>query len=233
MEVIHRLFLTNKTYQEYQEGVNLLIGRKYSSAREKFEKALVEEPDNGEILLRAGQSALLDNNTKEALKYLRTTRKLNPYCLDTRLWLGRALHLSGAPQLALGEFQDVHKGMPKSEWATVWLAETLSSLGQTNYALILLENDIKQRPLHVTSLITNAKLRFQIKSQSSDNLWTARKNLQLALSRLEAYYKLDPMETEGALWIDQRKPVADLRSELHRLLQATQLKLNETVNPKS
>jgi len=217
---IYRLFFTNQTFQTFQDGLNLLFVSKFSAAKEKFKKALAEEPDNGEVLIRLGQAALADNDVQSGVKYFKTAKKLNPFCLSARMWLGRALQLSNAFAQAVEEFEAVHKENPQSEWTVVWMAEALFSMGQSNVATMLLDSDVKQHPLHVMSLVTSAKLRLQLKQGGIENLWVAKKNLQLALNRLDTYYKKDLLESEGEFWLDQRKSSTELSLEIQRLMQS-------------
>jgi len=106
IKVLSRLFLTNTTFQIYQDGLILLSSRKFKSAQEKFEKALNEEADNVEVLLRLGQITLLEDSPKEALAHFKIAKQLDPYDPGIRLWLGKALHRLGNTHDALSELKE-------------------------------------------------------------------------------------------------------------------------------
>lgn len=222
-----RTFITNKTFQEFQDGLNFLIGKKYRLAQEKFEKVLVEEPDNAEALTRVGQCLLLDGDAKEAVRRLRTAKQLNPFESEIKLWLGRALFQEGSITEAIVNLKAAHAESSSSEWSTVWLAEALTSQGQTSSAIRLLEASLKQSPFHVPELMMIAKLRTQGRTDLP-SFWQARKDLQLALSRLDPYFETDPMIGTSELGLDLRKTPAELRVEIQRLLQQVQTRIDQT-----
>jgi len=226
--VLSKLFLTNDTFKIYQEGLNLMFAKKYRSAKDRFEKALSEESDNVEILTRLGQSLLLENAAENAVERLQAAKKLNPFEPEVRLWLGRAHHQRGALNEALPELRAALSDLPGSELPPVWLAETLSSLGQTSSAIRVLTNDTKTWPYHVLSLIMSARFRAQLAHTDSQILWAARKDLQLALSRLDQYMSPDALSHEGDLGLDLRRPIGETKAEIQKLLQQIQGRLDES-----
>lgn len=231
IDTVSRQFLTQRNFKGYQEGVNFLRAKRYRNAKESFEKALGEEPDNIEVLIRIAQCALFEGEPDEALKSLQAAKKLNPFSFDVKLWLGRALQLSGNPQVASKELQEAHQDNPESEWATIWLAEAWFAMGQVKHALQVLEADVDEKPLHIQSLLASARMRTQVKAPSSDMLWVGRKNLQLALSRMDSYFSDKTSSgsslSEGDMWLDQRKSPQEFTAEAQRLLQIIQNKQNE------
>ena len=201
IRVLSRLFLTNTTFQTYQDGLILLTSRKFKPAQEKFEKALSEEADNVEVLMRMGQSTLLDGSPKQALIHFKLAKQLDPFDPEIRLWLGRALQSRGNTGEALVELKEAHyslkdsgkdsaKGSSRdsgkiSETAALWYADSLASSGQIGTALRILSQDSKSNTSHLYSLLAAAKLRTQA-SRSDASSWNlARKDLNLALKRLE------------------------------------------------
>jgi predicted Zn-dependent protease len=227
VHVISRIFISHETSKIYQEGLNLLIAKKYRAAKEKFEKALVEEPDNSEILIRIGQTCILENELKPAIERLRSAKKLDPFEPMISLWLGRALFLNGGHQEAIQELKMSARDLPGSELATIWLAEALSTEGQIHPAIRVLERDIKGWPFHVNSLVMIARLRTQLAHPDATSLWAARKDLQLALSRLDQYSIVKSTSIERELSVDLRKSPSEIKGEIQRLLQQVQSRLDE------
>ncbi len=228
-QTVSRLFLTQATLQTFQDGAAFLVNGKYRSAREKFERALKTEPDNVEVLVRLGQALVLDGDFDSAAERLRLAKRLNPYEPEIRLWLGRALHQRGELGDAIEELKLADGEIEGSELAPVWLAEALSTSGQRAAALKALEEDVKIQPYHVQSLLTLARLRAQgtgAGSPASQDLWDARKDLQLALSRIERYGSAPP-RFEGELGLDLRKPIAETRGEAQKHLQQLDTRLDE------
>ena len=73
--VIAKIFVTNATFQSYQDGVDLLSVGKFRPAREKFEQVLLGEPYNAEVLTRIGQAYLLDGDHDSAAERLKISAK--------------------------------------------------------------------------------------------------------------------------------------------------------------
>lgn len=226
-----RLFLTNKTFQVYQDGLNLVASKKYRPARERFEKALVEEPDNVEILIRLGQVSILDADPERAVHWMRSAYKLNPFQPEIQLWLGRALVQIGKTKEGLAELTVAYRSLKSSEISSLWLSEALVQTGQSGAAIRLLESDVAQWPLHILGLISLAKLRLQGPHSDATLLWAARKDLQLAFSRLEEYSARDAgVDSSGNLvdlGVDLSRPTPEIKGEIQRLLQQVENRLSQ------
>ncbi|MFL5815270.1 MAG: tetratricopeptide repeat protein [Bdellovibrionia bacterium] len=233
--VLSRLFLTNTTFQVHQDGVNLVLSGKYRAAREKFEKALEVDPANVETLTRLGQCLVLDGDVDSAAERLRMARRLNPYEPEIHLWLGHALHERGEMREALLELKSAYQELSSSEAAAVWYADALYSSGQKQAAVQVLEDDLKRHPNHVAGLVTMSRYRLMSASVTDSAIaWQARKDLQLALSRIPLYLPhptdgstvaassvsppqaIDPM---GDLALELRRPEADLKRDIEKLME--------------
>lgn len=185
VRVFARVFLTSATFQVYQDGLNALSLQNYSVAREKFERALAEEPDNVEILIRLGQALVLAGESESALKYLKQAQKICPLEPHAGIWSARALHLKGKYQEAYAEWNGLGAEMKESEYGPLWFSETLTQLGQPISALHLLENDLRVNPMHLPSLILGARLRLQYGQADKKMMQGLVKNLQQNLKKLE------------------------------------------------
>jgi tetratricopeptide (TPR) repeat protein len=193
IHILSRLFLTNATFQTYQDGLILFSAKKFKLALEKFERTLSEEPDNVEVLLRLGQSTLLDGNFQSAVNYFKQAHQLDSYDYEALLWLGKSLKLSGKLRDSLSELKNAYYGIRNSEGetgreletATLWYSEVLADSGQVGAALRILGLDSKANPSHLRSLIASAKLRMQVSKPDAGGLSLARKELTSALKRLE------------------------------------------------
>lgn len=217
IRVLSRSFLTNETFQIFQDGMGFLKAGKVKPARDKFERALEREPDNMEILTRLGQCLVLEKDEDSAAERLRLARRLNPYEPETRLWLGRAMHQRGEAREAIDELKAAFPALPASELAPVWLAEALSTIGQTAQGIRILEEDLERNPMHLATLVTLAKLRIQSQGRDASALWSARKSLQLAESRFKPYYAETHSRDEGELGVAVRAKPEDLREEIAKL----------------
>jgi tetratricopeptide (TPR) repeat protein len=233
--VLSRLFLTNTTFQIHQDGVNLVLIGKYRAAREKFEKAIEVDPANVETLTRLGQCLVLDGDMDSAAERLRMARRLNPYEPVIHLWLGHALHERGEMREALSELKQAYQELGTSELAAVWYADALYSSGQKLAALQVLEDDLRRHPNHVTGLISLSRYRLlSASSNDSSAAWQARKDLQLALSRIPLYVPSSPeaaaqpsanlasskpIDPMGDLALDLRRPESDLKRDIEKLME--------------
>jgi Flp pilus assembly protein TadD len=250
--VLSRFFLTNTTFQIHQDGVNLVLIGKYRAAREKFEKAIEGDPANVETLTRLGQCLVLDGDMDSAAERLRTARRLNPYEPEIHLWLGHALHERGEMRDALVELKSAYQDMPSSELAAIWYADALYASGQKQAAIQVIEDDSRRHPNHVAALILLSRFRLLSASMSDSRVaWQARKELQLALSRLPLYVTsaadamavpthlvtnsvasartIDPM---GDLGLDLRRPESELKRDIEKLMEEVENRIEGTASSK-
>lgn len=232
IRLLSTLFLKNEDFQIHQDGVNLMLLHKYKPARERLERALEREPGNVEVLTRLGQCLELDGDHDAAIQRLREAQSLNPYEPEIHLWAGRAMERAGDPRGALVELRAAGKELPSSELAAIWIAEALEAQGRPDRAIESLESDLRRYPTHVQSLIAESRLRLQDSSAGDiQSAWMARKDLQLALSRLEPYLAggLDGNarpDFGGGLVVDLRPPEADLRKEIDHLMSEAQSRID-------
>lgn len=230
--VIGRLFLTTRAQQVFQEGLNLLETGKYRPARERFEQALEAEPDNVEVLARIGQCLVLEGDNDSAAERLRLAKRLDPFEPEVGLWLGRALHQRGELSQALVELKAAYDGLERSERAALWYADALVASGARRAAVTLLAEDSKAEPFHLAGLLVLARLRVELFRESgTDSLWNARKDLQVALSRLPKYGTPELGRFESELGLDLRESPADLKGKINALL--AQLDARLETSPRS
>lgn len=215
--VLSRLFLTNSSFQIYQDGLNLMRAAKYRAARERFEKALEVEPDNVEVLVRIGQSLLLEKDEDSAAERLKLAKKLNPYEPQVRLWLGQAMYRRGELREAVEEFRLAHQELTGSQLAPLWFAQSLRALGSRDAAIKVLETDVVSNPEHLQSLILMAQIRLETASRDPQPLWAARKDLQVAVSRIAAYENAPFPAFEGEMGFEAQKTYAELKEEIAKL----------------
>jgi predicted Zn-dependent protease len=230
IRILSRVFATNESFKSFQDGLNLLNNKKYRNAQDKFEKTLKDEPANVEVLIRLGQSLLLGGNLEDAVRQLKLAKQFNPFQPEVRLWLGRGLSQLNQSHEAIAELTIAHHELKGMELSTLWLADALTSIGQVNSAIRLLDADVKQWPLHLSSLIQVAKFKSQLVHPDSQVLWSARKDLQLAMSRLEEYDSKNQYARSGELDIDLSRSPAELKPEIQRLQQQVENRLNQISN---
>ena len=220
--VISRLFLTNANFQIYQEGLSFMSARKFKLARERFERAALLEPDNVEILTRIGQCLALEGDFDSAAERFRAATRLNSHEPEIHLWLGHALHQRGELNAALDELKAVQVELVGSEIAPLWLAEAYLTAGQRNAALLVLESDLRTQPFHLESLVMQAQIYYDMDTKAT--LWSARQQLQVALSRVQQYSSASVSRREGEMGYDVRVP-AEAKEKIQVLLDKIDSKL--------
>jgi tetratricopeptide (TPR) repeat protein len=231
--VFSRIFLTNAAFQTHQDGLNFLLAGKYRQAREKFEKALEQDPANVEVLTRLSQCLVLSGDYDSAAERLRLARRLNPFEPEVRLWLGWALKERGELRDALMELKSSYQELPSSETAAVWYAEALFDVGQKPAALQILDDDVSRHPGHVWSLLTASRFR-SLDATSEDagaSSWRIRKDLQLAQSRLPLYesnalesaslLNERPIDSMGDLAFEVHPSETELKKDIQKLMEET------------
>jgi predicted Zn-dependent protease len=218
VRVLSKVFITKETFQSYQDGLNFLFAKKTHLARDKFEKALLIEPDNVEILTRLGQCMVLDGDFDSASERLRLAHKLDPYEPEVSAWLGRALNQRGEASQAIAELQAAQKDNPSSEMGAIWLAEALENAGQKAQGIQTLEENIRAYPSHVAALYELQKMRTaQASTPDRKTLQAVGRDLRLGLSRVSVYPDAFKPASED-LALDVRPTAAELKDGIEKLL---------------
>ncbi len=230
VQIVSRLFYTQTTFLMYQEGLHLLEARKLRAARDRFEQALAQEPDNLEILVRLAQAQALSSDPDSSSERLRLAKKLNPEDPEIRLWLGRALFFRGEIVPALDELRAAHQQMSESEESALWLAEALISSGQRGSAVQMLEKHLQRYPMHLQALVYFAEQRYEAAGKDSQSLWAVRKDLQLVRSRLNDYLNEKRSYPSDSLHLDLRN-ATELKQTLDALSQKVDAKLSSGSRP--
>ena len=228
--VLSRTFLTNQSFERYQEAVNLLESKKFAQAESGFLKVLQAEPHHLEAVLKIAQCLIWQGKYDEAIEYLGQKKAWASFAPEISQWLGRALFLkASSPQSAQKAVVELRAALSKTQGSqelVVWLAQAYVSAGQTQYALNLLDRDVQARPFHIVSLLTSAKIKAQIARGDLPLLWSARKDLQLALSRLGDEHS-DEVVRVYELTQGERRKLEEIRIDFQKLLQQIQSLLEE------
>lgn len=226
-DVLSRLFYTNDVFQIYQDGLNLLRAGKLGAARIRLEKALSDEPDNAEILLRLGQCLLLDHDTDSASERLKLARKLNPYRPEIKLWLGRAMTERGEQQEAVNELRSAYKDLDHSALSGVWYADALVRTGQRVLAIQTLETHLNQWPGDFDVLFKLAEIRLASRDQGFEEAWAAKRDLQVLASRLQSQTEMErASSTPGELDLDLQLRPEEARVKVQKMLEQVQALLS-------
>lgn len=222
--VMARLFLTQNTFQIYQDGVTFLEAGKRKQALEKFQQARESEQDNVEILLRTAQAQILEGDHDSAAELLRLAKRLDPTLIEIRLWLGRALHKRGEVAEGIVELRLAHEKLPRSEWAPIWLADAHLNLDQREQALRVLQDDLAKNPHHVRGLQLLARYRLQLRDLRGDGKLPAAAALreaQVGLSRLSDYVER-PIRSETELGLEIGRQRDEMVREFEELIRQSE-----------
>lgn len=187
VSLLSTVYLTSDRSQSGEEVLSHFEEKNWSDALKRLEELVPQEPGNAGLLLRRGQALILKGAPDEAIPHLESAKNLNPFEPETRLWLGRALFLRGKVSSATEELRRAHRGLRNSENASIWLAEALAGSGQKAAALQLLEQNLKYHPNHLAVLAQLVRYRVQFHEKDREMLWTARREVQLGMSRLDLY----------------------------------------------
>jgi tetratricopeptide (TPR) repeat protein len=127
---------------------------------------------------------------------------------------------------AIEMFRKAKPMVTNSEQASLWLSEAYAVSGQKNKAIQVLEKDAQSRPEHLQVLIQAARYRVQLFDKDPKMLWEARKELQLALSRLSEYQPIERGSMAGDLGLVLFDP-EQMRSEIQKMMDRIELKIAE------
>jgi len=178
---LSELFYTNKTFQQYQDGLNFLRLDRAGVAVSSFEKALTVEPDNVAILLGYAQAIQMEEGLSAGVRPLERAFQINPEKKETRTMLGEAL-IQGEPEKAAGLLRPLAKQADASEQVSVLYARSLFEQ----------QNELKQKEasdfLHerVDKNTTWSIAMFwlgKFYAKNPENYWLARKYLMMYLKR--------------------------------------------------
>ena len=224
IQILSRIFLTAESAQRFEEGRALLEAGKTLPAADRFQQLLAVEPGNVEVLLRLAQARILDGQAEAARELLLKAKRFNPVEPEISLWLGRALFLRGRHQAGIEELRRARRGIKESEHAAIWLAEAMAGAGQRTGAIQVLEQDLKYFPQHLQVLIQVARYRLLFFDHDIDMIWSARKEVQLGLSRLALYRSEQHPRTESEFGI-QLGTTESIRSSLQTLMEKIETRL--------
>lgn len=218
IRILSTTFLTAENSQAYQDGLGWLEAASYGEAEARLAAVLPREAGNVELLLRLGQTRVLAGRAEEGREVLARARALNPLEPEVQLWYGRALFLRGKHQAALDELRRARRLLPESELASTWLSEALVALGIRAQAFQVLEQDLKYYPGHLQVLTQLARFRLLFYERDADMLLSARKEVQLGLSRLDEYRSPAHPRTEGPYGL-QLATAEEIRAQLKVMME--------------
>lgn len=226
--VLGRLFLTSASLQQFQEGVRFLEGGKFGTAKDRFERLLEVEPFNVEVIERLAQSLLMDGDPDSAIERMKNAKKLSPLDAQVRLWLGRALLVRGDGTEALAELQFADREYPRVETIGLWIAQAYIRANQRPQAISYLEKRVVESPHQLQLLFELARTRVTHAPRDEVQLWSARKELQLILSRLDQPVTPKPAEQRTPELLQSlQEAKIDLKREAEILLQQVDDKIED------
>lgn len=212
-QIIARMFLSQDTFQLFQDGIHLMEQRLWSQAESKFRAALDREPDHFEILLRLAQTLLsqkgsvrnLAASADESKELLKKALVLCPQDMQARLWLGRAYLDKGEWDQALVALRIVYVEAPQWEWTAAWIAEAMQAKKQM-FAEFLLKH-LQTHPIHLPSMVALVQQRGIGEIDGPDY----RRVSRWILSRWDEYLEIKSdrkraLYFEGELGFDYESP---------------------------
>ncbi len=229
IKITSRMFMTNKAYQTYRDGVDLLISGRSRLAQDRFRSALDQEKENELVLFRLGQSLILEGDYDQGRKFLEEARRLNPLDYSVKAWMGRAAFLSGRLVQAQQELEEGLKQAPALEELVCWSAETWSVLGKKAKAVEFLRAHTDRHPLDLMALATLVRLEFaEVPEKTSVQRWMEiRKLVQLTMSRMDSTEQVETNRYLGEEGIGFKK-ADELKKELVTLLERIDGKVEES-----
>jgi len=224
--ILSRTFVTNGSFERFQEALSAFLAKKYRIAQDKFERVLIDEPQNCEVLIKLGQCLTLEDEIEGAIEKFLMAKAINPLDSEVSLWLGKAYLALSNSKDALQEFKSLDAKLRLTEVAVLALAEAQVLAGAPSLALKTLHAELEKNPFHVQALWYSAKIKLLLLKPEHDGLWSARKDLQLALSRLASYDSMERPEWE--LTSGVYRTSSELKLEIQTLFEQVQSKIEES-----
>lgn len=224
IDIISKLFITNKTFQIYRDGVDLMITGRPRLAQDRFRTALEVEKNNVLIWLRLGQAWVLEGGYDPGRKALENALKIHPADSLALAWLGRASFLAGKFVQAEQELSESFRISPDLEEAVCWLSEVWSVLGKKNKAIDLLRKYTERHSFRLMAHTTLIRFEFADAEENLDRLVTLRKQIQIVVSRMTSRDESDLFRYGGEQGIGFKK-IDELKKELFVLLERIDAKL--------
>lgn len=222
--VLMMQFRSHESYSEFHHAIKLMRDKDFEAAIPMLEAVLKKEGDNQEVLLRLGQCYFLQSEFKKAVMQLEKSTHIGGSMKTVWSWLGRSYFLLGDVKKSEAAFKNMDwKNRDAGEMAAIWWSETLVPTKGKKAAILFLEKQLERFPDQVRVLVKLAELRSDTVAKNNEPQWQAKKEYQLALSRLEddaAKEASDDLETSFV--INQLNP-----EQLKKKIQEQILKLEE------
>ncbi len=250
IQIISTVFLSQASFQLYQDALSLVFQQKWKLALEKLVKGQDLEPDNTLILVRMGQGLIELSDYDTAAEKLRFAKKLNPLHPDILMWLGRALFFKGELDAARTELETAHRLDPKNERAALWLFELMTSKTiSTNVrsrseasltigpeenvsqpeAESMIEAYVKDNPGQMSARLISFRNRLIRSDGDRVKLHALRNDMLKGESLLAAYFQpRSPVSAEfkSPYYLDHRPSIEQVRTELQLLVRDVELKIS-------
>ena len=234
----HCCALTQATHPTEQQKDYLVLlenARHYAFQRQDFtaaehcyRQALEIKPNNAEALAGVGQSLYWRHRRAEGLKYMQKAakallRQADKAETQVLLELSEQLQMWGEIELALQLARASIKRMPKNPSALYAVAACLHRLNQTDQAVLVLNQLLKQLPDNAGCEILMALLELDNKQveQAQQRLEKVLTTEQDTLQRARAYLELSKVYDKQNRY-DDAFAALTLAGEQHRQLPASQ-----------
>lgn len=214
-------FIKGDALQKYERGLEPLYQGRWEIAAPFFEEAMNLEPLNVRPAIRYAQAKIEQGEAEagvRALEPLLNRGRDHPEP-DIAFWLGKGLLKEKRAQEALRFFRMVPSDL--NEELPLLMADALVHEGAFDEAVTVLSKDIERFPAHVLSLLKRSELRVrQVPERrlSSNAYWEARRDVQLAMSRIELFEKQHSSILRSE-WGLQTLDASGVRTELEARLQ--------------
>jgi len=244
IQILSTVFLTQSTFQFYQDALALIQQQKWKLAMDKLIKAQNLEPDNTLILTRMGQGYIELSDFDSAAEKLRLAKKLNPLHPDILLWLGRALFFKGELDAAQAELESAYRMDSHNERIVLWLFELLNSKSlslqkQSKNSVIsrldapeaveLIENFVKENPTQMSARLISFRNRLMRDDGDRVQLHALRNEMLKGEAILTVYFQPrspHSPEFKSPYYLDHHPSIEQMRSELQLLIKDVELKIS-------
>jgi tetratricopeptide (TPR) repeat protein len=152
------------------QGEYYLQNKDFAGGRQKFSKALREDPDNSQALYFYGRFLLAENEGKAALPILQKAVAGNPDDSSYHFWLGLAYGENGMRAKERASYETALRLDGQNVQALTYLGNNLLQAGEFDKSLARYEQALKLWPYNPQALYNRAVILRKLKREPEEKL---------------------------------------------------------------